>query len=225
MRAIVSVSRRVVGLRVVVQERGGEKLAVEGRHVGERFVDRQPLVPLADAQAPGEVVHPQRGAVRLGQRLVENAALTEQRNQERQDLHEMRRIVQQSLALGQVLVDEEVLLLLQIPQPAVHELRRLRRGARGEVVALDQRGPQAPRRSVERHARTGDAAPDDKHVERFVGQAGLRMGAVERSPDRASDSRRSSRSTASVDRPGTAVAAGAGRARACRRRARGTPRR
>ena len=46
------------------------------------------------------------------------------------------------------------------------QLRALRRRARGEVVALDERGAQAPGGGVEGHAGAGDAAADHEHVER-----------------------------------------------------------
>ena len=77
----------------------------------------------------------------------------------------MRRVVPQPLALVQRLVDEPDLALLQVAQAAVDELRRLRRRARGEVVALDQRGAQTAGGGVERGAGAGDAAADDQHVE------------------------------------------------------------
>ena len=75
-------------------------------------------------------------------------------------------MLERALALGEVLVDEPDLALLQVAEPAVHELGGLRRRARREVVALDERGAQAPAGGVERDARAGDAAADDEHVER-----------------------------------------------------------
>ena len=81
------------------------------------------------------------------------------------------RVVEQALALGQVLVDEPELPLLEVADPAVDHLGGLRRGARGEVALLDQGGAQTPAGGIERDAGTGDPAPDDQHVERLVGQA------------------------------------------------------
>ena len=63
-------------------------------------------------------------------------------------------VVAQHLALGERLVHEADLALLEVAQPAVHELRRLRRRARREVVAFDERGAQPAGRGVERDART-----------------------------------------------------------------------
>ena len=77
----------------------------------------------------------------------------------------MRGVVEQALPLAQVLVDEEVLLLLQVAQAAVHELGGPRRGAGGEIASLDQRRAQPAGGAVQRHPGTGDAAADDDHVE------------------------------------------------------------
>ncbi len=74
-------------------------------------------------------------------------------------------VVEQPLALGQVLVDQLVLVLLEVAQSPVHELGGLRRSARGEVVLLDQCGPQAAARRVEGDARSGDASADDQEIE------------------------------------------------------------
>ena len=79
----------------------------------------------------------------------------------------------------QVLVDEADLALLQVAEPAVHELRALRRRARREVVALDERGAQAPAGGVERDAGAGDPAADDEHVELLGCQASERLRPVE----------------------------------------------
>ncbi len=67
-------------------------------------------------------------------------------------------------------VDEEVLALLQVPKPAVDELRRLRRRARREVVSLDECGAQPSGRRIERDAGTGDAAADHEHIEVLLAQ-------------------------------------------------------
>ncbi len=52
----------VVGLRVVVQVGGGKALGRHRGHVRQRGFLGQSLVQLADAQPPGEVVHPHRRA-------------------------------------------------------------------------------------------------------------------------------------------------------------------
>ena len=73
--------------------------------------------------------------------------------QERQHLDEVRRVAAQPLALGERLVDEADVALLQVAQAAVDQLRGLRRRARGEVVALDERGAQPAGGGVERARR------------------------------------------------------------------------
>ena len=156
---------------------------------------------LADAQPAGEVVHPQGAAQRAGEPAVDQPVLREHRDEERQDAHEVRRVAQRDLALGEVLVDEPELALLQVAEPAVHELRALRRRARREVVALDERGAQAPARGVERDPGAGDAAADDEHVELLVRQPCERLRPVEgRRPARRVHSPEAT--AGSCDRPG-----------------------
>jgi hypothetical protein len=111
--------------------------------------------------------------------------------QEREDLHEVRRVVQEALALVEGLVHEVDLALLQVPEAAVGELRRLGRGARREVVALHESGAQTPRRGIERHPGAGDAGAHHQHVERVVGQAPEGVGPVE--PARAAHGRKAER--------------------------------
>ena len=72
----------------------------------------------------------------------------------------MRRVAAQPLPLGEGLVDEANVAVLEVAQAAVHHLRGLRRRARGEVVALDQGRAQAAASGVERDAGAGDAAAD-----------------------------------------------------------------
>ena len=86
---------------------------------------------------------------------------------------------QQPLPLVEGLVDQAVVALLEIAQAAVDQLGRLRRGPRREVLGLDQGGPQPPGGGVEGHAASGDAAPDDQHVEVLRGQAEHRLLALE----------------------------------------------
>ena len=64
--------------------------------------------------------------------------LAEHGQQEGQHLHQVGRVAAQPLALGQGLVDQADVALLEVAQPAVDHLGGLRRGAGGEVVALHQ---------------------------------------------------------------------------------------
>ena len=133
------------------------------------------MMALADADATGEVVHPQRRVEGLGDGLpaVEG-------DEERQRLHQMGRVAEQSLALVERFVHEAVVALVQVAQTAVHHLRGLRRRARREVLSFDERRVQPSRRGIEGDARAGDASSDDEHVEAFVGQAA--EGGVTREP-------------------------------------------
>ena len=106
--------------------------------------------------------------------------LGEDRDEERQHPHEVGGVVAQPLALGERLVDEADVALLEVAQPAVDELRGLRRRARGEVVALDERGAQPAGRGVEGDPRAGDAAADDEHVEVLVAEPRERSRTIER---------------------------------------------
>ena len=171
VRANVRVSARVVGPGVEVEEPCDQMVRVERRQVVQGLLLGDLVVPLADAPSPRQVVQPQRRGVGARQRLGHDAVAPEERDQEGQGRDQMRRVVEQPLALGEVLVDEADLALLEVAEPAVHHLGGLRRRTRGEVALFDKCGLQAPARCVERHARPGDAAADDEHVERLVRQA------------------------------------------------------
>ena len=80
-------------------------------------------------------------------------------------MYEMGGVAQQSLSLPEVLVDEPILLLLEVSQTPVDELRRLRRGSARPVATLDDRNAQATADRIERNTGAGDAAAYDEHVE------------------------------------------------------------
>jgi hypothetical protein len=88
-------------------------------------------------------------------------------------------VLQQPLALAQRLVDEADVAVLEVAQPAVDELGRLRRRARGEVVALDEQRAQASRGGVEGDAHARDATPDHQHVVGSRLELGEVLAAVE----------------------------------------------
>ena len=120
----------VVRPGVEVEEAGHQVLDVQRREVGQGLGLVDPSVALADAPATGEVVHPQCRGVRAGHRLGHDAVAPEERDQERQRGDQVRRIVEEALPLGQVLVDEAELTLLEVADAAVDHLGRLGRGAR-----------------------------------------------------------------------------------------------
>ncbi len=137
----------------------------------ERLLLADLLVALPDAPAAGEVVHPERGCIGARHGLGDDAITTEERNEERQRRDQVRCVVEEALALGEVLVDEAKLTLLEVTDAAVDHLRGLRRRTRGEVALLDQRRPQSAAGGIERHAGPGDPTADDQHVELLVGKA------------------------------------------------------
>ena len=83
---------------------------------------------------------------------------------EAQRPHDVRRGVQQHLALGSALRTRRKSIILEIAQAAVDQLGAGRRGVRREVVLLAQQHRQAAPRGVARDAGAVDAAADDEHV-------------------------------------------------------------
>jgi hypothetical protein len=164
----------VVDPGVVVQEAGGQAPAVEIGHELEGLPLRQPLVQLPDAGAAGGVVHPQGGADSPGVGPGPGPTCrpaSEYRDEEGEGLDQVGGEAEQSLSLGQRLVDQPELLLLEVPQPAVDQLRGSGRRAGGEVAPLDEGRPQAPAGGVEGDTGTGDPAADHEHVEGLRGQS------------------------------------------------------
>ena len=91
---------------------------------------------------------------------------------QRQRPHQMRRQRGHQLPLQQRLADKPEIEVLQVAQPAVHELARSRRRPARVIALLHQPDGVAAARGVERDAGAGDPATDDQHVERLVGQSG-----------------------------------------------------
>jgi hypothetical protein len=91
----------------------------------------------------------------------------------------VRSVVEEALALGQVLVDEPELALLEVADAAVDHLGGLRRRARREVRLLDEGRLQPPACCVEGNPGAGHAAADDEDVELLVGQSRQPVGSVE----------------------------------------------
>ncbi len=70
--------------------------------------------------------------------------------------------------LAQTLAYDRHVVLLEIANSSVDELRGRAARARTEVGALDQGHSQSTRRRLTRHAHPGDAATDHHHVERLA---------------------------------------------------------
>ena len=80
-------------------------------------------------------------------------------------MHEARCRGAQDAALAQALEDQAHMAVLEVPQPAVNQLGRLRARAAGEILLVDERDRQAPHRGVPGHTGADDPAPDDEQVE------------------------------------------------------------
>ena len=80
---------------------------------------------------------------------------------------------QQDLALGERLGHQAELVVLEVAQAAVDQLRGGRRGRAGEIVLLDQQHRQAAPRGVARDAGAVDAAADHQQV---VASRSMRSG-------------------------------------------------
>ena len=167
---------RVVDLAVVVLQRADERvLAQRGRDL-ERLALGQVAVA-GEALVPAERVVEREPGTDVGV-----LPLLLERQQEGHRRHEMRRQhVEQQPALLQRLAHQPEVALLEVAEPAVDELRRARRGPRGEVARLDQRDVQAARGRIERGARAGGAAADHHYVEHLVRQPRERRAALIRS--------------------------------------------
>jgi len=169
----------VVGRGVVIDVGAADLVGGQGGHVGDGLGGVDPLMELADAPAAGGVVGPHGGAQRARQLLGDQPVFGKQRQQKRLDVHQVRGVGQQPPALVQRLVHQRHVALLQVAQPAVHQLGALRRGARGKVAAVDQGGAQAPGSGVEGDAGAGDTAPDHHQVEVSGPQRLQRLGSLE----------------------------------------------
>jgi len=97
--------------------------------------------------------------------------VAEQRDQEGEGRDEVRGIVEESLTLGEILVDQPELALLEVAETAVGHLRRFGRRARREVVLLDECHPEPPAGRIECDAGPGHPTANHQDVERAPGEA------------------------------------------------------
>ena len=155
-------------LRVVVGRGALQIVADETRLRGGDLAARQPaMIRQALVEAEKVVEHhadPQPPA------REQTAAVP--RHEELERLHQVRRDLQQRLALAQVHADQREVEHLEVAETAVHEPRGARSGAAAEVGLLEQRDPQAAQRGVAGNARANHAAADDQDVERAAVQRG-----------------------------------------------------
>ena len=113
----------IVGPGVEVEEPRHEVAGVEGWQVCQRLLLRDFAVALPYAPTAGEVVQPQRGGVRAGHGFGHDAVTAEEGDEKREWADQMRRIVQEVLSFGQILVDETELALLEVAEAAMDHLR------------------------------------------------------------------------------------------------------
>ena len=169
---------RIIGPGVEVEEPGHQVVGTERGEVRQRLVFRDLPVSLPDAPTTCEVVHPERRGIGTGHRLGDDTVPAEEGNEEREWADKVWSVVEQPLALGQILVHEAELTLLQVTKAAVNHLRGFRGRAGGKVVLLDQGGSQPATGGIEGHPGAGDTPADDQHVELFVGETSQRIGAA-----------------------------------------------
>jgi hypothetical protein len=181
---------RVVGLAVVEEIRRGRLALGESRHqldclgavhdaVALGAPIRLAVLPRAAVAAAAprhHVVHVQPHA-----HQAVGALALEGGHQHRQRPDEMGRELDHQRALQQGLANEAEVEALEVAQAAVNQLRGAARGARGVVVALEQRHAVAARGGVERHPCAGDAAAHDGQVELVALQGGEGVGARDHS--------------------------------------------
>jgi hypothetical protein len=94
-------------------------------------------------------------------RLDEAGPEVVDRHRRLQRLDEVRGRLQQIVALGDRLVHEPELAVLEIADPAVDHVARGRRGARGEVVPFDEENVDALEREIAEGRDAIDPAADD----------------------------------------------------------------
>ena len=87
-----------------------------------------------------------------------------QRHDKAHRADQMRRDIEQFLALGERLADQPKLVHFEVAKPAVDQLGARRRGMRGQVVALDQQHLQPAPGGVARDPGPVDPAADDEQV-------------------------------------------------------------
>ena len=92
--------------------------------------------------------------------------------EERDRLHEVwAQSLEEQRLLRERLPDQAEIELLEVAEPAMDQLARTARGARGPVALLDQRDGEAPAGGVEGRARTDHAPADHDEVEGLVPDA------------------------------------------------------
>ena len=171
----------VVGAGVVVEEGAVDLVGLQAGHEGDDLISLEALVPADDGGAAGEIVGPEHQAEQAGQELRDKATFGIDGDHEPQRRHQERGVAQQPSALGESLVDELDVALLEVADAAMDHLGRFGGSAIGEVAPLHQAGAQAAGGGIQGHARSRRASADDQHVELLGGQPLQRPGPIENS--------------------------------------------
>ena len=158
---------RVVRLRVGIEPGGAQAFEPQRRHEAGRGCRRDH--PPAFGDRAGQTgVRPERAANR--DPAVRPAAVDGQDEVERPD--EVRRDdAAQRMHLGEGFADEAEVAEAQVAKAAVDELRGRARRARCEVVALDERDPEAVPGRQRGDPGPDDPPADDEEVEPLASQA------------------------------------------------------
>src|SRR5258708_3804604 len=106
-----------------------------------------------------------------GQRAAQERAWSfRHREKKLKRAHQVRRLVQQALALAQRLAHHSDLAMLQVAQPSVNDARGAAGSSRGEVVLLYQKHAPAPLGTLPSNGHAVDAAADYQDVKTLLTQ-------------------------------------------------------
>src|SRR5205807_8300010 len=153
---------RIVRLRVVVQGAALQVLVAQARLDAVDRLAAEPAVGMDVAEGREDVVQPHAGAQLPGG--YAGAAVGGEQKGERAD--QVGREAQQHAPFVTRLEHQTKIAVLEVPEAAVDQARRVRRRARTEVAFLHQGDTQAAQRRVARDAGAGDAPADDEDIHR-----------------------------------------------------------
>ena len=165
---------RVIELSVVINHAAVQALRLQRGNAPQRFLAREHL-RTADAQPARQQV------IRLHPHAVERPLPPlVARHDEGLVMHQVRRVLDEQSPLAQRLQHQRHVALLEIPNPAMHQLRAAAGRALGEVMLFQQQRAITARSCLHRRAQTRRAAADDQHVPRLFRRLDLvkRLSAI-----------------------------------------------
>ncbi len=152
----------VIELTVVIHDAARQAFRLQRRQQIEHVLPRQVAGRLQAQLTREGVVHLQADPVKRP--LPPVVA----RDDKRQTVHEVGRILAQQSALAQCLQNERDIALLEIPHTAVDQLRAAAGGPLGEVTLLDEHDAVTPRRCIDRRSQARRTAANDRQIKRFT---------------------------------------------------------